>query len=238
MSFERQVDIPIVRDQIRIMVVSDVRLYRDGIAASIAQHDDFTVSYAATDCADAVAHLAEYAPDIVVLDMLSRDSLEFVRTAAALTAPVRVIAFAVEETERDILRCAEAGAAGYVPSNGTLADLVNTIRSVSRGELLCSPRIAASLFKALRAQPRQAEPDRLAFMLTGREQQIAPLLDRGLSNKEIAAELHIEVATVKNHIHNLLEKLHVASRGEAAARLRAAGGPTTGRRRSDTPPSI
>ncbi len=238
MSFERQVNIPIARDRIRIMVVGDVRLYRDGIAASIAQHDEFTVSYAATGCADAAAHLAEYAPDIVVLDMSSRDSLEFVRTAAALTAPVRVIAFAVDETERDILRCAEAGAAGYVPSNGTLADLVDTIRSVSRGELLCSPRITASLFKALRAQPRQAEPDRLAVMLTGREQQIAPLLDRGLSNKEIAAELHIEVATVKNHVHNLLEKLHVASRGEAAARLRAAGGPKMGRRRSDTPPSI
>lgn len=238
MSFERQVDIPIARDRIRIMVVGDVRLYRDGIAASIAQHDEFNVAYAATGCADAAAHLAEYAPDIVVVDMSSRDSLEFVRTAAASTAPVRVIAFAVEETERDILRCAEAGAAGYVPSNGTLADLVETIRSVSRGELLCSPRIAASLFKALRAQPPQAEPDRLAVMLTGREQQIAPLLDRGLSNKEIAAELHIEVATVKNHVHNLLEKLHVASRGEAAARLRAAGGTKMGRRRSDTPPSI
>ena len=126
--------------------------------------------------------------------MLSRDSLEFVRTAAGLTAPVRVIEFAVEETERDTLRCAEAGAAGYVPSNGTLADLVNMIRSVSRGKLLCSPRIAASLFKALRAQPRHAAPDRLAFMLTGREQQIAPLLDRRLTNKAIAAELHIEVA--------------------------------------------
>ena len=237
MSLERHVDIPIARDQITIMVVGDVRLYREGIAASIALHHEFRMTYAATGCADAVAQLSEDAPDIIVLDMSSRHSLEFVRNVTASSASIRVIAFAVEETERDILRCAEAGAAGYVPSNGTLEQLIDTIRSVSRGELLCSPSIAASLFKALRVKRSEPETDHPAVMLTARERQVVPLLDRGLSNKEIAATLHIEVATVKNHVHNLLEKLHVASRGEAAARLRAATGQKMGRRRSDAPPS-
>jgi len=103
-------------------------------------------------------------------------------------------------------------------------DLVNTIHSVARGELLCSPRIAATLFRALHAQGSRPDGDRLALTLTAREREIAPLIDRGLSNKEIAAQLRIEVATVKNHVHNLLEKLQVASRGEAAARLRAGVG--------------
>ena len=163
------------------MVVADVRVYRDGIAANIAQHDAFTVVCAATGCADAAQQLARVAPHHV-------------------------------------------------------DDLIETIRSVSRGELLCSPRIASSLVRALRVQPPKPGADHLAVMLTAREQQIVPLLDRGLSTKEIAAALHIEVTTVKNHMHNLLEQLHVASRGEAAARLRGASGLNMGRRRSDIPP--
>ena len=84
--------------------------------------------------------------------------------------------------------------------------------------------MAATLFRALRAQTTETPVDRLALTLTAREREIAPLLERGLSNKEIASQLHIEVATVKNHVHNLLEKLQVGSRGEAAARLRVIAG--------------
>lgn len=232
MLLEQPMERPVRQDRITVMIVGDVRLYRDGIAASLVHRDDlFTVSYSATGCADAAARLASVAPQIVILDMSSRDSLDFVRVASATTT--RVIAFAVEETEADVLRCAEAGAAGYVPRSASSEDLLQTILSVSRGELRCSPRIAASLFKALRAQPPRPETDRLTVLLTARERQIAPLLDRGMSNKEIAAALQIEVATVKNHVHNLLEKLQVASRGEAAARLRSATGPVMGRRWSD-----
>jgi len=168
--------------------------------------------------------LDELNPDVVVLDMSARGSLDAIRRVSASSARARIVAFAVEETERDVLLCAEAGAAGYVACDGTMDDLVNTIHSVARGELLCSPRIAATLFRALHAQGSRPDGDRLALTLTAREREIAPLIDRGLSNKEIAAHLRIEVATVKNHVHNLLEKLQVASRGEAAARLRAGVG--------------
>ena len=165
--------------------------------------------------------VGECDPDIVVLDMASAGSLDLVTRVASSMPNARVVAFAVEETEHDILLCAEAGAAGYVAADGTLEDLVDSIRSVARGELLCSPRIAATLFRALRVQTPEASVDRLALTLTAREREIAPLLERGLSNKEIASQLNIEVATVKNHVHNLLEKLQVGSRGEAAARLRS-----------------
>src|SRR6185436_13278348 len=144
--------------------------------------------------------------------MSARGSLDAIRRVSASSARARIVAFAVEETERDVLLCAEAGAAGYVACDGTMDDLVNTIHSVARGELLCSPRIAATLFRALHAQGSRPDGDRLALTLTAREREIAPLIDRGLSNKEIAAHLRIEVATVKNHVHNLLEKLQVASR--------------------------
>lgn len=220
MSRERQVEVSLQREHIRVMIVGDVRLYREGIAASLEHRIDLDVVSTARS-SDARHHAVECAPDVLVLDMAAAQSVELIRTLGSSAPQTRVVAFAVEETEHDILLCAEAGAAGYVAADGTLDDLVNTIRSVARGELLCSPRIAATLFRALRVQTAESGVDRLALALTAREREIAPLLEQGLSNKEIAAQLHIEVATVKNHVHNLLEKLQVGSRGEAAARLRS-----------------
>jgi DNA-binding NarL/FixJ family response regulator len=223
MSREREVEVPRDDETINIMVVSDVRLYREGLAGSLAQRHRLAVVSTA-DNVDDLARIDACEPAIVVIDMSGRGSLDAIRRISASRSGVRVIAFAVEETERDVLLCAEAGAAGYVPCDGAIDDLVNTIHAVARGELLCSPRIAATLFRALHAQGPKPDGDRLALTLTAREREIAPLIDRGLSNKEIAAHLRIEVATVKNHVHNLLEKLQVASRGEAAARLRAGVG--------------
>jgi two-component system nitrate/nitrite response regulator NarL len=219
MSRERQVEVSLQREHVRVMIVGDVRLYREGIAASLEHRADIGVVCTGRSM-DVERRISECDPEVLVLDMASPGSLDLMRRIATSAPGVRVVAFAVEETEHDVLLCAEAGAAGYVASDGTLEDLVNTIRSVARGELLCSPRIAATLFRALRVQAPETGVDQLALTLTAREREIAPLLEQGLSNKEIAAQLHIEVATVKNHVHNLLEKLQVGSRGEAAARLR------------------
>ena len=220
MSRERQVEVSLQREHIRVMIVGDVRLYREGIAASLEHRVDLEVVCTAQS-SDAHRRSVECDPDVVVLDMATSHSLDLIREFESSAPRTRVVAFAVEETEHDVLLCTEAGAAGYVAADGTLDDLVNTVRSVARGELLCSPRIAATLFRALRVPTPEAGVDRLALALTAREREIAPLLEQGLSNKEIAAQLHIEVATVKNHVHNLLEKLQVGSRGEAAARLRS-----------------
>jgi DNA-binding NarL/FixJ family response regulator len=223
MSREREVEVPRDGETINIMVVSDVRLYREGLAGSLAQRHRLAVVSIANSIDD-LTRVQECNPDIIVLDMSGRGTLDSIKRISSSSLRARVVAFAVEETERDVLLCAEAGAAGYVPCDGTIDDLVNTIHAVARGELLCSPRIAATLFRALHAHGPKPDGERLALTLTAREREIAPLIDRGLSNKEIAAHLRIEVATVKNHVHNLLEKLQVASRGEAAARLRAGVG--------------
>lgn len=233
MSREREVEVPRDGETINIMVVSDVRLYREGLAASLAQRHRLAIAGTANNIDD-LSRVDECHPDVIVLDMSARGSLDAIRRVSASSSRARMIAFAVEETERDVLLCAEAGAAGFVPCDGTIDDLVNTIHSVARGELLCTPRIAAMLFRALHTQGPRHDGDRLALTLTAREREIAPLIDRGLSNKEIAAQLGIEVATVKNHVHNLLEKLQVASRGEAAARLRAGvGAPSVNLRRDE-----
>jgi DNA-binding NarL/FixJ family response regulator len=120
-----------------------------------------------------------------------------------------------------------------------VTELGETVACVMRGELPCTPRLAATLFQrlALHASHRQ---DDGALGLTAREREILTLIDGGLSNKEIAHRLNIEVATVKNHVHRILDKLHVKRRGEAAARIRGARSAERSRTldaRRDRPPS-
>ncbi len=131
------------------------------------------------------------------------------------------MALAVSEVESDVLAWAEAGVVGYVPREASLEDLVSTIEAVVRGELRCSPRIAATLFRRVTKLSANRRHTPQGIHLTPRELEILDLIDHGLSNKQIAGKLGIEVATVKNHVHNILEKLQVNRRGEAAARMRS-----------------
>jgi DNA-binding NarL/FixJ family response regulator len=206
---------------IRVAIVADVRLYREGLAANLSSREDIEVVGSAGDREAVLRLVAAAAPDVLVLDMATRDSLGIVCAVRSQQSDVKIVALAVDESDRDIFACAEAGVAGYVPCDGSTDDLVTTIRSCTRGELICSPRIAALLFGRLcsLAGPGRRGPGPGSH-LTGREQQIGRLIDSGLSNKEIAQQLNIEVATVKNHVHSILEKLQVTTRAEAAARLR------------------
>ncbi|MBV9881173.1 MAG: response regulator transcription factor [Gemmatirosa sp.] len=202
----------------RVLVIADVRLYRDGLADGLASHDRLAVLGAVRSGDEAMALLAATQPDVVVLDMAARDSLALVRAVRDTVPNAKTIAFAVEEVEHEILACVEAGVAGYVPCDGSLADVVAAIDSAMRDELVCSPRVAATLLR--RATAVAAAPA-ASGLLTVREREIAGCIDRGFSNKEIARYLHIEVATVKNHVHSILDKLQVTTRAQAAAQLRA-----------------
>jgi DNA-binding NarL/FixJ family response regulator len=186
---------------IRIVIVADTRLYREGLAQVLGRGAHITVVATAARQDEALARLADLKPDVVLVD-----------------APV--VALGVADDDDDVLGCAEAGVAGYVPREASVDHLVAVIESAARGEAICSPRIAASL---LRRVARLAAGQGAAVpqgRLTSREREIIGLIDRGLSNKEISKHLGIEVATVKNHVHNILEKLKVHRRGEAAARMR------------------
>ncbi len=204
-----------------MVVLSDVRLYREGLALALARHAPVDVVGVLSPTPDALTGLEGLHPDVALLELAGRASLRLVGPILASSPGIRVVAFAVAELDDEIVACAEAGVAAYVPREGSIDDLVTVIESAARGELVCSPRMAATLFRrlaALAAQRGAALPQRLG--LTARERQIVEMVDRGLSNKEIASVLSIEVATVKNHVHSLLEKLHVSRRGEAAALLR------------------
>jgi two-component system nitrate/nitrite response regulator NarL len=204
--------------RVRLLVVANVRLYREGLHASLASRPQFCVLAAVSGPEQALNLMATTRPDIVIVDIATRQSLDAVRTIRQHAPNIRIIGFGVEEIDGEILACAEAGLAGYVPCDASLDDLVKRIETVHHGELLCSPRIAATLFRQL--EQRHSEPSPAGVLaLTAREREVLRLIDRGLSNKEIAVELRIEVSTVKNHVHHLLEKLNVTTRMQAAARL-------------------
>jgi two-component system, NarL family, nitrate/nitrite response regulator NarL len=204
----------------RVLILAEVGVYRDGLARLLARDRRFEVVGVAAGVREALAVLDEVGPDVVLLDMPAGASA--VRALVAAAPQVKVVVLAVPEVERDVLVFAEAGAAGYVAREGSIEDLVAAVESVSRGEVLCSPEIAATLLRRVGALARErAEP--IAGRLTARQLEVLRLIEEGRSNKEIARALSIELPTVKNHVHSILEKLNVHRRTEAAARARRHG---------------
>lgn len=156
-------------------------------------------------------------PDVVLLDIGAPDGLLALRELAGTVPGVRILAITVPDRESDVVACAESGAAGFVTRGASLEELVDALESVARGEVLCSPRITAALVQrvGLLARERAGE-----HQLTQREREILTLIDAGFSNKSIAQRLSIEVPTVKNHVHRIIEKMGVTNRAQAAARFR------------------
>lgn len=208
-------------ERTQVLVVADVRLYREGLAGILAGREGLAVIGTAGNCDEALRLVALAEPNVAVLDMATRDSLKIVRAISEAAPTVKIIAFAIEELDREILACAEAGVAGYVLCEASTEELVAIIESVVRGELVCPPSTVSMLFRRLASLAKRGDEQIEPFNITGREREIAVLIDSGLSNKEIAQRLNLEVATVKNHVHNILEKLNVTTRGQAAARLRS-----------------
>lgn len=206
-----------------VVIVSALRLLRDGLADALARSAGICVAAAVADAERARAAILDHAPSLVLIDIELRDSLALVRAIHDEPLPPRIVVFAVSDSEDAILPYIEAGIDGYVARDGSLADVVATVESVGRGETIVSPRLAASLFQRLADQRRRRELGKAGSALpdlTVRERQILSLVEQGMANKEIARSLGIELATVKNHVHHVLEKLNVSRRGQAAARAR------------------
>ena len=210
----------LTRAPIRVLVVSDVRLYREGVAGALDRRDTIAVVGAESTVSDAIARLAADNVGIVVVDMAINGSLAAVRAIAAADTRVKIIALAIDERAADIPAYAEAGLAGYVPCDATIDDLARTIELVDRDEMQCSPRVTGALFRRITALASGARPVAHPPPLSQREAEVLTLIQRGLSNKEIATHLTIELPTVKNHVHSLLRKLQVGTRAEAARAAR------------------
>jgi two-component system nitrate/nitrite response regulator NarL len=204
-------------DEIDVLVVAGIRLYSEGLTLALQQTGHIRAVGTAASLDQLTARLRELRPSVVLVDIGATDGTAMIQTILDASPESRVIALGMGESESEIIAFAEAGIAGYVAREGSISDLVATIDSIVRGELLCPPRVAGTLLRrvATLAADRRPQPPRAR--LSRRELEVVGLIDAGLSNKEIADRLCIELATVKNHVHNILEKLHVRRRSEAAA---------------------
>jgi two-component system, NarL family, nitrate/nitrite response regulator NarL len=204
----------------RVMVLADVRLYREGLTSLLAGEPRLTVVAAEPVNESSLLRVRDERADVVLLEAATACETRVIEELARLAPAAKVIAYAVLDEDRQAVRCAEAGAAAFVTGEATAEQLVDAILGVARGEANCSPRMAALLIARLRTLAQRIAPAGPQAGLTSRERGIVELIDEGLSNKQIAARLGIEVCTVKNHVHHVLEKLGVTRRSQAAARLR------------------
>ena len=195
------------------------RVYRDGIAAALASRPDVAIVSAEPDAAGASAALTASPPDALLVDVGLDGALALMALAHGQTPPVKVVALALcaDGTDAELLRWAEAGADGFVTCEHSMAELLECIDAALRGELACSPRVSARLLRRLAELAAGNAATSPLVQLTPRLTVILQLLRAGKSNKQIARELGIELATVKNHVHHLLRRLQVHHRHEAAA---------------------
>jgi two-component system, NarL family, nitrate/nitrite response regulator NarL len=214
----------------RLLILGETGLYREALAGSLRRDARFDVVAAVPRVERALEVLDRADVDIVLVDIGTSDGVDAVQALATAAPHVKLVALGVPELEPNVIAIAEAGASAYVTRDGSMEDLASVIQCVERGEVLCSPGMTAGLFRRVGTLARERGLDPIE-KLTARELDVLGLIEEGRSNKEIAAELLIELPTVKNHVHRILEKLHVHSRSEAAAlahrqglaRLRAVG---------------
>jgi DNA-binding NarL/FixJ family response regulator len=201
---------------VRILVVAEIRLYREGAADALMRLDGIDHVDTAATGPSALMAARRTACDIVLMDMSVEDSTGIVGSMMTAMPSLKVVALGVKEDSPEVVECAEAGIAGYVPRDASLADLGEVLRGVLRGEAACSGKVAAGLLRhiALQARARRAGLSARQFQLTRREQEVLRLLEGGLTNKEIARALGIELSTVKNHVHNLLAKSGARGRAD------------------------
>ena len=199
--------------QIRVFIVSNVRLHREGLVALLRGCPSIKVLGAHS--VQETQNVLRTTADVALIDALSPGDSDTVGALRKISARVRILAVGVRETASEVLACAAAGIDGYVPMDAALDDMVTAIENVVRGELTCSPKVAASLYQCIGFSRAAA-----ASPLTTRELQVADLMNRGCPTKEIAWRLGVQPCTAKNHVRNILHKLHVHGRGQAVAKLR------------------
>ncbi len=205
---------------IRILLVEDNRILREGIAAMINGEADMTVVAASGDGRDTLLEARKLKPHVVLLDIGVRNQ-NGTHVVASLTGSLprsKVIGMGLIPSQLDIVEWVEAGASGFILKTATVEDFVGTIRSVARGAKVLPPSLAGSLFSRVieNALKKGKDNPTTAVRMTAREREIVLLIAEGLSNKEIAGRLTIAPYTVKNHVHNILEKLALHSRLQIA----------------------
>jgi DNA-binding NarL/FixJ family response regulator len=213
--------------RIRVLLVEDNRLLREGITAMLNEQPDIRAE-AATGNGDALGKAKKLRPQVVLLDMglRSQNSLRVVGAIKARLPKTEVVVMDLIPVQADVVDFVKAGVSGFILKDATLDDFLHTIRSVAEGKKVLPPPLTGSLFSQIVEHAiRRGGADRLfkAVRMTKREHEVIALIAEGRSNKEIARQLHIAIHTVKSHVHNILEKLALHTRLELASFAHSGG---------------
>ncbi len=204
---------------IRVLIVDDHELFRRGLFVVLGGDERLEVVGEAGDGEEAVALAAVLRPDAVIMDvrMPRLNGIEATRRIRELLPETKILMLTVSDDEEDLYESIKAGANGYLLKEISVQEVAEAIRAVVQGQSLISPSMASKLLDEFNSLARQAaERDRLQTpMLTSRELEVLRQVARGITNKEVAEQLYISENTVKNHVRNILEKLHLHSRMEA-----------------------
>ncbi|HXH95617.1 MAG TPA: response regulator transcription factor [Gaiellaceae bacterium] len=205
-------------ESLRVLIVDDHDLFRTGLR-NLLEEQGIVIAGEAGTGQEAVRTVREVAPDVVVMDlnMPEMGGVEATRAITAIAPLTRVLMLTISDQDSDVMDAILAGACGYLLKDASIQDLVAGIRAAARGESLISPHIAAKVLQRVRATSAQPEiAETIRAELSDREIEVLKLIANGKDNALIAAELHISPKTVKNHISNILMKLQIDNRIQAA----------------------
>ena len=201
-------------DKIRVLIADDHPVVRQGLRTFLELQDDIEIVAEATDGGDAVAKVRELKPDVVLMDLVmpQLDGIEAIRQVREVSPASKVIVLTSFDDREKVYLSVKAGAAGYLLKDADPQELAEAIRTVQRGDALLNPSIAAKLMQEV----AEGGPRAAGETLTARELEVLRHLARGMSNKEIAGALVLSEKTVKTHVSNILGKLQLADRTQAA----------------------
>ena len=205
-------------DELRVLVVDDHDLFRTGLR-NLLEEQGVNVVGEAENGETAIRLASDLAPDVVIMDlnMPGAGGVETTRRLSSLAPLSRVVVLTISADDDDVMNAVMAGACGYLLKNSSIQELIAGIRAASAGESLISPQIAAKVLQRLRAQSKDADAaETIRAELSDRELQVLKLIANGNDNAQIARELFISPKTVKNHISNILMKLQIENRIQAA----------------------
>jgi len=210
-------DDEVVPEAIRVLICDDHALFRRGLIMVLESEEGIEEVAEAEDGKEAIQQAEEVVPDVVLMDvrMPRMSGIEATRVIVESVPTAKVLMLTVSDDEEDLYEAVKAGATGYLLKEISIEEVANAIRAVVTGQSLISPSMASKLLSEFNNLARQAQQKVIAPKLTDRELQVLKLVAQGMSNREAAETLFISENTVKNHVRNILEKLHLHSRTEA-----------------------
>ena len=206
--------------KIRLLLIEDNRLLRNGILAILKPQKDIVIIAASGDGKDTLLKIKQLKPNVVLLDLglRSQNSLHVVEIVKKDFPEAKIIVMDLAPVQADILQYVKAGANGFILKDASLNDFLITIRTVAEGSTVLPPLLVDSLFSQIVDHAVREGKSKLneAVKMTKREREVIGLLGEGMSNKEIGQKMHISTYTVKSHVHNIMEKLALHTRLEIA----------------------